>query len=84
MAKRVVFTEQAKAELRAIPQQVAIQILRTLARFLASDEGNVKRLQGIEPPIYRLRTQDHRVIFRHLGNDLIEVTRVRNRKDAYR
>jgi mRNA-degrading endonuclease RelE of RelBE toxin-antitoxin system len=55
-----------------------------LARFLASEEGNVKRLQGVEPPLYRLRTQDHRVIFRDLGDDLIEVTRVRNRKDAYR
>jgi len=84
MAKRVAFTDQAKAELRAIPQPVAIQILRTLARFLASEEGNVKRLQGVEPPLYRLRTQDHRVIFRHLGDDLIEVTRVRDRKDAYR
>ena len=34
MAKRVAFTDQTKAELRAIPQHVAIQILRTLARFL--------------------------------------------------
>lgn len=83
MAKRVAFTDQAKAELRVIPQPAAIQILRTLARFLASEEGNVKRLQGVEPPLYRLRTQDHRVIFR-LGDDLIEVTRVRDRKDAYR
>ena len=84
MAKRVAFTDQAKAELRAIPQPVAIQILRTLARFLASEEGNVKRLQGVEPPLYRLRTQDHRVIFRDLGDDVIEDNRVRNRKDAYR
>ena len=47
MAKRVAFTEQANAELRAIPQPIAIQILRTLARFLASEEGNVKRLQSV-------------------------------------
>lgn len=84
MAKRVAFTDQAKAELRAIPQPVAIQILRTLARFLTTDEGNVKRLQGVDPPLYRLRTQDHRVLFRLLGDDLIEVTRVRARKDASR
>jgi hypothetical protein len=59
MAKRVAFTDQAKAELRAIPQPIAIQILRTLARFLESEEGNVRRLQGVDPPLYRLRTQDH-------------------------
>lgn len=83
MAKGVAFTDQAKADIRAIPQPIAIQILRTLARFLESEEGNVKRLQGVEPPLYRLRTQDHRVIFRDLG-DRIEVTRVRDRKEAYR
>jgi len=81
--KRIAFTDQARADLRAIPQPAAIQILRTLARFLESEEGNVKRLQGVEPPLYRLRTQDLRVIFRDLG-DFIEVTRVRNRKDAYK
>ncbi len=83
MGRRVTFTDQAKADLRAIPQPVAIQILRTLARFLESEEGSVKRLQGVEPPLFRLRTQDHRVIFRDLGGS-IEVSRVRDRKDAYR
>ena len=53
MAKGVVFTDQAKADLRAIPQPIALQILKTVARFLQSEEGNVKRLQDIEPPLYR-------------------------------
>jgi mRNA-degrading endonuclease RelE of RelBE toxin-antitoxin system len=83
MAKRIAFTGQAKADLRAIDQQTALQILKTLARFARSEEGNVKRLQGVEPPLYRLRTQDHRVIFRDLGES-IEITRVRNRREAYR
>ena len=83
MAKRVAFTDQARADLRGIEQPIALQILKTLARFLASEEGNVKRLQDVEPPLYRLRTQGHRVFFRDLG-DSIEVTRVRARKDAYR
>jgi mRNA-degrading endonuclease RelE of RelBE toxin-antitoxin system len=84
MAKRVAFTEQARADLRAIPQLVAIQILRTLARFLESEEGDVRRLQDIDPPLYRLRAQDHRVMFRFLSVDEIEVTRVLNRREAYR
>jgi hypothetical protein len=49
--KRVAFTDQAKADLRAIPQTAAIQVLRTLARFLEPEQGNVKRLQGVEPPL---------------------------------
>jgi mRNA-degrading endonuclease RelE of RelBE toxin-antitoxin system len=83
MAKRVGFTDQAKADLRAIDRETALQILKTLARFVRSEEGDVKWLHGTDPPLYRLRTQDHRVVFRDLG-DLIEVTRVRNRREAYR
>jgi mRNA-degrading endonuclease RelE of RelBE toxin-antitoxin system len=83
MGKRVAFTGEAKTELRAIPQPVALQILRTLARFLQSGKGNVKRLQGVEPPLHRLRAQDHRVFFRDHG-DYVEVTSVRDRKQAYR
>jgi hypothetical protein len=49
MAKRVAFTDHAKADLRAIDRQTAIQILKTLARFAQSEEGDVKRLQGVAP-----------------------------------
>ena len=83
MAKRVAFTDQAKTDIRSIPQSVAIQILHTLARFLETEEGNIKRLQGVDPPLYRLRAQDHRVIFRDHGS-YIEVVRVRDRKESYR
>jgi mRNA-degrading endonuclease RelE of RelBE toxin-antitoxin system len=83
MAKRVVFKDRAKADLRAIPQDVALQILHTLARFLDSEDGDVKRLQDVTPPLYRLRCQDYRVIFRDFGSH-IEVTRIQNRRDAYR
>lgn len=84
MAKRVAFTDQAKADVRGISQPIAIQVLRTLARFLESDEGDVRKLHGIDPPVYRLRAQDHRVFFRVLSVDDVEVTRVLDRKDAYR
>lgn len=84
MAKRVTFTDRAKADIRAIPQPAALQVLHTLARFLESDEGNLKRLQGLDPPLFRLRAQDYRIMFRVLSADEIEVTRVLDRKDAYR
>ena len=83
MAKGVAFTDQAKSDLRSISQPVALQILRTLTRFLESEEGNVKKIEEVEPPLCRLRTQAHRVMFRDYG-DRIEIPRVRHRKDAYR
>ena len=82
MGRPVAFTDRAKADLRGIPQDIAIQILHTLARFLDSDEGDVKRLQGISPPVYRFRAQDYRIMFHDYGTH-VEVTRVWNRRDAY-
>ena len=45
--------------------------------------GNVKRLQGIDPPEYRLRVGDYRVRF-HREGETIRILRVRNRREAYR
>lgn len=83
MAKRLVWTEQAKADIRAIDREPALQVLKTLARFLKTGEGDIKQLRGYEPPLFRLRAQDYRVFFRDKGAH-IEITRVLNRKQAYR
>jgi hypothetical protein len=83
MGKRIAWTEQAKADIRAIEQPIALQILKTLARYALTGEGNTKQLQGIEPPLFRLRAQDHRVFFRDKG-DYLEISRVLDRKEAYR
>ena len=83
MAKRIVWTEQARSDLRAIAQPTALQILRTLARYAQTGEGNTKQLRGIEPPLLRLRAQDHRVFFRIKG-ECLEISRVLDRKEAYR
>jgi plasmid stabilization system protein ParE len=83
MAKRIVWTDQAKADIRGIEQPVAIQILKTLGRYLLTGEGGAKQLKGLAPPLIRLRAQNHRIFFRDKGS-YIEVDRVLDRKDAYR
>ena len=83
MARRIVWTEQAKADVRGIEQPVALQILKTLARYARTGEGNRKQLRDIEPPLMRLRAQDHRIFFRDKGAYL-EISRVLDRKEAYR
>jgi plasmid stabilization system protein ParE len=83
MARRIVWTEQAKADIRRVDQPVALQILKTLARYALTGEGNPRQLQGIEPPLIRRRAQDHRIFFRDKG-DYLEISRVLNRKQAYR
>ena len=83
MGKNVFWTDQAKAQLRAIDQPTALRILHTLARFLETGEGDVKRLQNIEPPEFRLRVGDYRVRFQEHEN-AIRITAVKHRRDAYR
>jgi hypothetical protein len=54
MAKRIVWAEQARADLHAIEQPIALQILKTLARYAHAGEGDTKQLRDIEPPLIRL------------------------------
>ncbi len=83
MAKKVIWSDRAKINLRAIEQATALRILHTLARMLATGEGDVKRLRNVEPPEFRLRVGDYRVRFHDLG-DAIEILSVKHRRDAYR
>lgn len=83
MAKRIVWTDQAKADIRGIEQPVTLQILKTLGRYLQSGEGDTTQLKGVTPPMIRLRAQNHRVFFRDKGEHL-EIVRILDRKEAYR
>jgi mRNA-degrading endonuclease RelE of RelBE toxin-antitoxin system len=84
MPQRVVFSIEARADLRAIDRETALRLLKALARFLLTGTGNVKQLEGFDPPRYRLRIGDWRFIFRKSGDGTIEIIRVRNRREAYR
>lgn len=83
MRKKVSWTIQAKADLRAIDQSNALHILHILARYLSNGEGDVKRLQDMEPPELRLRAGDYRIRFHDLGDSII-VLSVKHRREAYR
>ncbi|MFZ0478903.1 MAG: type II toxin-antitoxin system RelE/ParE family toxin [Terriglobales bacterium] len=83
MSKKIIWSERAKADLRAIDKDTALRILHALARVLAGGEGDVKRLHGIEPPEFRLRVGDYRVRF-HDSGDSVEILSVRHRREAYR
>ena len=79
----VTWSPEARADLRAIEREAAMQILHCVDRYLATRTGDVKKLQ---PPLtgFRLRCGDYRVFFDLKGEDTIEITGVRNRKEAYR
>ena len=80
----VVWSPEARTDLRSIERDTALRLLKALDRLLKTGTGNVKQLEGFSPPLFRLRIGAWRLIYRKLGNDTIEIVRVRNRKDAYR
>jgi mRNA-degrading endonuclease RelE of RelBE toxin-antitoxin system len=79
----VIWSPEARADLRAIDRETAMQILHCLDRYLASRAGDVKKLK---PPRtgFRLRCGDYRVFFDQKDENTIGVLGVRNRRDAYR
>ncbi|MBN8732132.1 MAG: type II toxin-antitoxin system RelE/ParE family toxin [Acidobacteria bacterium] len=79
----VIWSPEARADLRAIDRETAMQILYCLERYLASRSGDVKKLK---PPRtdFRLRCGDYRVFFDPAGENAILITGVRNRREAYR
>jgi mRNA interferase RelE/StbE len=79
--------EPAVRQLRAIPQQTALTIVRALAP-LGDDprrpDADIKKLAGYADR-YRLRVGDYRVIYEIAGDQLIIlVVGVGHRREAYR
>jgi mRNA interferase RelE/StbE len=81
--KRIIFSDQAKSDIRAIEKQMAMRILTALHRLAESGAGPVKTLKG-QAGEKRLRVGDYRVRFTEEGEDTLHVHTVKNRKDAYR
>ena len=77
------WSPEARADLRSLDREPAMQILYCVDRYLASRTGDVKKLK---PPLtgFRLRCGDYRVFFDLKTDGAIEITAVRNRKEAYR
>jgi mRNA-degrading endonuclease RelE of RelBE toxin-antitoxin system len=79
----IIWSPEARADLRAIERETARRILHCVDRYLTSRTGDVKKLK---PPLigFRLRCGDHRVFFDHKDENAIEVTGVRDRREADR
>jgi mRNA-degrading endonuclease RelE of RelBE toxin-antitoxin system len=79
----VIWSPEARAELRAIDRETAIQILQCVGRYLTICDGDVKKLK---PPHtgFRLRCGDYRILFDQKDQNTIEITGVRHRREAYR
>jgi mRNA-degrading endonuclease RelE of RelBE toxin-antitoxin system len=79
----VIWSPEARSDLRTIDRETALQILYCVDRYLSIRTGDVKKLK---PPRagFRLRCGDYRVFFQQRDTNTIEITGIRNRREAYR
>jgi mRNA-degrading endonuclease RelE of RelBE toxin-antitoxin system len=85
VAYKVLISKRAKRDLANLPVIFAKEITTALRALAARTLANadIKKLQGIDPPKYRLRVGNYRAIYRCEGSDIL-VLRVMDRKEAYR
>jgi mRNA interferase RelE/StbE len=81
--KRIEWIEAALEDMAALDKGIVRRVKRGVERFAETGAGNVKKLQGVDPPEYRLRVGDYRVRF-DVDGETIRVLRVRHRREAYR
>jgi len=81
--KEIEWTDASLEDMATLDQGMARRVKQAVERLAVTGAGNVKKLQGIDPPEHRLRVGDWRVRFEVDGVTL-RVLRVRNRKEAYR
>jgi mRNA-degrading endonuclease RelE of RelBE toxin-antitoxin system len=79
----ITWSPAARADVRAIERNAATQILGCIDDYITRRVGAVKALW---PPLtgFRLRCGNYRVFFDQTGPNAIEITKVKDRKDAYR
>ena len=85
MALRIEWKKSTKKELRKLPPAEVSRIL-SAAEALVDEPFpvGVEKLAGAEH-VYRIRVGDYRVIYEVVTKlNLVEVQRVRHRKDVYR
>jgi mRNA-degrading endonuclease RelE of RelBE toxin-antitoxin system len=83
MAIEIDWSEEARADIRALDRSTAMFIFDGLLRYAQTGHGDVKALQGEFEGRLRLRIGDYRVLFSPVP-DGFHIHSVRNRKDAYR
>lgn len=79
----IVWSLVARADLRSINRETALEILHCVDRYLATRNGDMKKLK---PPQtgFRLRCGDYRIFFVQPSEHVLFVTGVRHRREAYR
>ena len=79
-------THSAVDDLNNISEKAKAKIIDSIQKVSSnpfSEKLQIKKLKGFKPPIYRIRSGDHRVLYR-VQENIIYIMRVLDRKDLER
>jgi len=82
--KQLILADRAKADLASLDRPIRLRLVAAIQSLVRTNEGTIKKLQGIDPPEFRLRNGDWRIRFSYPDSDTVRINRVQNRRDAYR
>ena len=82
MTRPIEWRPRALKDLDGLDRDVNQRVRKAIER-LAEGEGDVRRLVAVDPPLFRLRVGDLRVLFRYDGATMT-IVRVLPRGKAYR
>ncbi|HET8796105.1 MAG TPA: type II toxin-antitoxin system RelE/ParE family toxin [Thermoanaerobaculia bacterium] len=83
MTRIIEWRPRAIKDLDRLSPEIARRVRAAVER-LREGEGDVRRLQDVDPPLFRLRVGDLRVLFEHSEEHAIVIRRVLPRDKAYR
>ena len=81
--KEFEWSDASLEDMASLDKGIARRVKRAVERLARTGAGNVRKLQGIDPPEYRLRMGDYRVRF-EVDAETVRILRVRHRREAYR
>jgi mRNA-degrading endonuclease RelE of RelBE toxin-antitoxin system len=83
MKRAIEWRQRAVKDLDRLSPEMKRRVLVAVKK-LGDGVGDVRRLEGIEPPLYRLRIGDWRILFTHEESGATKIQRVLPRDKAYR
>jgi mRNA interferase RelE/StbE len=83
MTFRLVYTERAARDVRALDARSRSRVGRAIERLQEDPVGRAKRLTQTALGTFRLRVGDYRVVFDVCGSDVV-ILRVGHRSSIYR
>jgi mRNA interferase RelE/StbE len=80
---QIQFERRARRDVANLSRVDAGAVLAAIESFATTGTGDVKKLRGQKPPMWRLRVGRWRVLY-HVEGTTIVVDRVGDRRDVYR